>query len=107
VLPERWLDRTIAWLHENGFHPYILLDTPEHDPFRKRFSRNTAANLDMAIVFEYRDRYNMSTFLYDPLQPSKLSSVPILVAAPRRDTVRDCAPPASTQPVFAMEHAAR
>jgi hypothetical protein len=107
ALPEPWLDRTIAWLHDNGFHPYILLDTPEHDPFRTRFLRNTAANLDMAIVFEYRDRYNMSTFLYDPLQPSKLSSMPILVAAPRRDTTRDCALPASTQPVFAMEHAAR
>jgi hypothetical protein len=107
VLPERWLDRTIAWLHANGFHPYILLDTPEHETFKARFSRNRAANLDMAIVFDYRDRYNMSTFLYDPMQPSKLSSTPILVAAPQRDTMRDCAPPAVNQPIFAMKHAVR
>jgi hypothetical protein len=58
-------------------------------------------------VFDYRDRYNMSTFLYDPMQPSKLSSTPILVAAPQRDSRRDCAGPAATQPVFAMEHATR
>ena len=107
VLPERWLDRAITWLHENGFHPYILLDTPEHDSFKKRFSRNAAANLDMAIVLEYRDRYNTSTFLYDPMQPSKLSSVPITVAAPQQDTTRGCVAPATTQPIFAMEHAAQ
>lgn len=108
VLHDRWLDRTIAWLSQNGFHPYILLDTPEHDPFKKKFApKNDAGNLDMAIVFEYRDRYNTSTFLYDPLQPDKLSSVPVLVAAPQRDTTRGCAAPASVQPVFSMEHAAR
>ena len=111
VLPEGWLDRTIAWLHANGLHPYILLDTPEHDPFRKRFSRNIAANLDMAIVAEYRDRYNTSTFLYDPMQPSKLLSVPVVVAAPQRsttgDTIPDCPAPEETQPVFALGHATR
>jgi hypothetical protein len=107
VLPERWLDRTIAWLHENGFHPYILLDTPEHELFRKRFSRNRAASLDMAIVFEYRDRYNTSTYLYDPLQPSKPSGTPLLVVAPRRDPMRDCAAPAASQPIFTLERAVR
>ena len=108
VLSIRWLDRSIAWLRENGFHPYILLDNPEHEPFKQRFAqRNVAGNLDMAIVFEYRDRYNTSTFLYDPTQPSKLSSVPILVAAPRRETFRDCAPPARGHPVFSMENRQR
>ena len=108
VLSNHWLDRSIAWLNANGFHPYILLDTPEHEPFKQRFgARNVAGNLDMAIVFEYRDRYNTSTFLYDPMQPSKLSSVPILVAAPRRETFRDCAPPATMQAVFTMERARR
>ena len=108
VLSNHWLDRSIAWLHANGFHPYILLDSPEHEPFKHRFgARNVAGNLDMAIVFEYRDRYNTSTLLYDPMQPSKLSSVPILVAAPRRETFRDCAPPAAVQPVFTMERARR
>jgi hypothetical protein len=108
VLSDRWLDRSIAWLHENGFKPYILLDTPEHEPFRQKFGRrNAAGNLDMAIVFEYRDRYNTSTFLYDPMQPSKLASVPILVAAPQVDTMRDCVPPVPVQPIFAMENARR
>jgi hypothetical protein len=105
VLSNHWLDRSIAWLRENGFHPYILLDNPEHEPFKERFAqRNVAGRLDMAIVFEYRDRYNTSTFLYDPTQPSKLSSVPMLVAAPRRETFRDCAPPARGQAVFSMEN---
>ena len=108
VLHERWLDNSIAWLRDNGFHPYILLDQPEHEPFKARFARrNTAGHLDMAIVFEYRDRYNTSTFLYDPLQPSRLSSVPVLVAAPQYDRVRDCAPPGRVQPIFAMENATR
>jgi hypothetical protein len=108
VLHDRWLDTSIAWLQANGFHPYILLDNPEHEPFKTKFARrNAAGNLDMAIVFEYRDRYNTSTFLYDPLQPSKLSSVPVLVAAPQYDRVRDCAPPARAQPIFAMENARR
>ncbi len=108
VLSDRWLDRTIAWLHENGFKPYILLDTPEHEPFRQKFGRrNVAGNLDMAIVLEYRDRYNTSTFLYDPLQPSKLSSVPVLVAAPQDDVVRDCVPPVRVHPIFALENARR
>lgn len=108
VLHDRWLDESIAWLHENGFHPYILLDTPEHEEFKRRFApRNVAGNVDMAIVFEYRDRYNMSTFLYDALKPSKLSSEPILVAAPQYDRARDCAPPGRVQPIFAMENAAR
>ena len=107
VLHDRWLDRAISWLQSNGFHPYILLDDPEHEPFRQKFSRNAASSLDLAIVFEYRDRYNTSTYLYDPLQPSKLSSVPILIAAPRRETLRDCAPPAGESAVFSMEHARR
>jgi hypothetical protein len=106
VLHERWLDASIAWLRDNGFRPYILLDNPEHEPFKAKFARrNTAGNLDMAIVFEYRDRYNTSTFLYDPLQPSKLSSVPVLMAAPQYDRIRDCAPPGRVQPIFARENA--
>jgi Dolichyl-phosphate-mannose-protein mannosyltransferase len=108
VLHDRWLDKSIAWLHANGFHPYILLDNPEHEAFKTKFGgRNVAGNLDMAIVFEYRDRYNTSTFLYDPLQPSKLTSVPVLVAAPQYDRVRNCAPPGRLQPIFAMENAKR
>lgn len=107
VLSDRWLDRAIAWLHENGFRPYILLDNPEHQPFKEKFGRrNVAGNLDMAIVFEYRDRYNTSTFLYDPLQPSKLSSVPILVAAAQREP-HVCVPPVAVHPVFSMQSAKR
>ena len=106
VLHHRWLDTSIAWLQANGFHPYILLDNPEHEAFKAKFApRNAAGNLDMAIVFEYRDRYHASTFLYDALQTSKLSSVPVVVAAPQYDRVRDCAPPARVQPIFAMENA--
>lgn len=107
VLGDRWLDRAIAWLHEYGFRPYILLDNPEHQPFKDKFGRrNVAGNLDMAIVLEYRDRYNMSTFLYDPLQPSKLSSVPILVAAAQREP-RVCVPPVAVHPLFSLENAKR
>lgn len=108
VLSDRWLDRAIAWLDANGFKPYILLDAPEHEPFRQKFGgRNVAGNLDMAIVLEYRDRYNTSTFLYDPMQPSTLSSMPILVAAAQDDVMRDCVPPAAAHPIFAMENATR
>ena len=102
-LDNRWLDRSIAWLHANGFHPYILLDDQEHEPFKEKFaSRNVAGHLDVAIVAEYRDRYNTSTFLYDPLQPLKVSSVPTVVVAPRLEP-RGCVPPADVQPIFSME----
>lgn len=107
VLHDHWLDRSISWLQSNGFHPYILLDTPEHEPFMQKFAENRSSNLDMAIVFEYRDRYNTSTYLYDPMQASKLSSVPILVAAPRREMLRDCAEPAGEPGMFSMENARR
>ncbi len=43
----------------------------------------------------------------DPMQPSKLSSVPILVAAPQYDVRRDCVSPARVQPISAIENAAR
>ena len=108
VLHDRWLDRSVEWLQKNGFHPYILLDAIEHEGFTKKYGRrNAAGNLDLAIVFEYRDRYYTSTFLYDALQPSKLSSVPVVVAAPRRQSARNCVPPAPVNAVFAMENASR
>jgi hypothetical protein len=106
-LNARWLDRSIAWLHANGFRPYILLDDGEREEFVKKFaSRNVAGDLDMAIVAEYRDRYNTSTLLYDPLQRLQMAAGPMVIVAPRRQP-RNCELPAPVQPVFAMENARR
>jgi hypothetical protein len=106
-LNARWLDRSIAWLHANGFRPYILLDDGERQEFVQKFaSRNEVGDLDIAIVAEYRDRYNTSTLLYDPLHQSHLMTVPVLKVAPRRHA-RNCEPSTPVQPIFSMENARR
>jgi hypothetical protein len=91
----------VGWLRDNGSHPYILLDDAERDSFARKFSRRSAAGrLDIAPVFEYRDRYGMSTFLYDPLQASTSSRAPVIVMAPRSERVTACVPPGTLSPSF-------
>jgi hypothetical protein len=103
ALDAQWLDRAIEWLRDNGVHPYILLDDAEHQPFIEKFGpANVAGKLDLAVVLEYRNRYRMSTFLYDPLQTSKLSRQPLIVAAPGVQRHRACVAPQPLPHVFPL-----
>ena len=97
-LHEDWLDRTIAWLRNEGLHPYVLLDDWEHALFEKRFSRSSAfGRLDMSKVFQYRD--GTATTLYDPLKPAIASEGYRTVWAPRgRDLAAGCIGPAPVPP---------
>ena len=42
-----------AWLRDQGYHPYILLETSEEAPFRARFAGTSpAGNLDWPPKYE-------------------------------------------------------
>lgn len=37
-LDPRWLDRTVDWLGSHGYHPLLVIDSSEDEPFRRRFA---------------------------------------------------------------------
>jgi hypothetical protein len=77
VLSERWLDRSVAWLNQQGVHPYFLLDDVEIPEFRRRFEGgNKLGSLNVAQIFEYRG--GSKTFLYDPLQAERPGEKPVI-----------------------------
>jgi hypothetical protein len=41
ILRPEWLDRAIAHLVQRGYHPYIVLDDWEEEPFRQRFKAHS------------------------------------------------------------------
>src|SRR6185436_2634936 len=46
LLHEEWLDRAVAWLTQQGRHPYILIEDWERPIFEKRFATsNTLGRL--------------------------------------------------------------
>jgi hypothetical protein len=101
VLNAPWLDRTVAWLRDQGIHPYILLDSWEHDAFKQKFARrNELGRLNIATVFEYRG--STSTFLYDPLKPADDANKPIVVTAETDRAQAACPPPRNLPDVFPL-----
>ena len=42
LLNEEWLDRAVAWLTEQGRHPYILIEDWERPVFEKRFAASNS-----------------------------------------------------------------
>lgn len=41
ALDPAWLDRSLAWLHEHGYKPYILVESWEEPAFRSRFGTHS------------------------------------------------------------------
>jgi hypothetical protein len=76
-LHPRWLDRSVAWLSQEGMHSYFLLDESEIDSFQQRFSRdNTLGRLEIARIFEYEGAPRV--YLYDALQPVRGTEQPLI-----------------------------
>ena len=45
-LDPAWLDRTMVWVRERGFEPYLLFESREEPMFRRRFAGNPIGALD-------------------------------------------------------------
>ena len=72
LLNEEWLDRAVAWLTEQGRHPYILIEDWERPLFEKRFAAsNSLGRLALSPVLAYR-AYEISgtVYLFDPARPA-------------------------------------
>jgi hypothetical protein len=69
-LDEAWLDRAIAWLAAQGYHPYVLLEDWEQPIFESRFQASSAlARLPFPPVFAWRSKYTPGDVrLYDPFR---------------------------------------
>ena len=67
-LDAAWLDRSLAWLEQNGRTPYILLESWEEPDFRTRFGNHSGVGkLDWPPRYEI-DR---SVRIYDPTDRSR------------------------------------
>jgi hypothetical protein len=54
-IPAEWLDRSLEFLSENGYHPYLLIDDWERPRFVERFAGHTRwGALDWPPVATYR-----------------------------------------------------
>lgn len=80
VLNRNWLDPGIAWLNQQGVHPYLLLDEWEVQDFQRRFQGESAlADLTAARVFEYHA--STTTYLYDLLKIDRSAERPTIFTA--------------------------
>jgi hypothetical protein len=63
ALDPAWLERTIAWLEQHGYPPYLLFESWEEEAFRRRF----AASSDIGKL-DWPPRYEVDrkVRVYDP-----------------------------------------
>jgi hypothetical protein len=74
------LASAIAWLRDNGYRPYILLENWEEKDFRRRFAgQGPIGELRIPVIAELRD--TISVRLYDPL-PDRPSYADPIVGPP-------------------------
>ena len=95
LLNEEWLDRAVAWLTEQGRHPYILIEDWERPGFEKRFAAsNTLGRLALSPVLAYR-AYQISgtVYLFDPAQPTANTWEPPPIRNPQPRCVMPAPPP--------------
>ena len=101
LLNEEWLDRAVAWLTEQGRHPYILIEDWERPIFEKRFAAmNSLGRLELSPLLAYR-AYGIpgTVYLFDPARPAAdtLAPAPIRSPQPR-------GPLPATPPPLALGH---
>ena len=97
LLNEEWLDRAIAWLTEQGRHPYILIEDWERPIFEKRFAAmNSLGRLELSPLLAYR-AYGIpgTVYLFDPAKPAANTLAP----APIRSPQPRCPLPAKPPPL--------
>ena len=95
LLNEEWLDRAVAWLTEQGRHPYILIEDWERPAFEKRFAAaNSLGRLALSPVLAYR-AYQISgtVYLFDPARPAAQTWEPPPIRNPQPRCLAPAAPP--------------
>ena len=98
LLNEEWLDRAVAWLTEQGRHPYILIEDWERPLFEKRFAAsNSLGRLALSPVLAYR-AYQISgtVYLFDPARPAAQTWEPPPIRNPQPRCPLPAAPPGLT-----------
>ena len=99
ILDPDWLDRALATLQSSGRHPYIVLDGPEVDAFRRRFAASPAGALASAPIAEL----NGVVFVYDALR-REAAGLPLAIASTRGSrTLLSCDAPHNRPPVRRMK----
>jgi hypothetical protein len=72
-LDPAWLDRAVEHLRRAGYRPYLVLETPEEESFRVRFSASSPlGRLDWPAAAELR--HQVVVRIYDPLARSRFRS---------------------------------
>jgi hypothetical protein len=96
VLDPAWLDRAVAWLDQQGRHPYVLIEDWEMRQFESRFGERSAlAHLTLAPVLAYSAyRIPGTVYLFDPRRPDGSTLEP----PPIRDPRPLCVAPAAQSP---------
>ena len=85
VLDEAWLDRTIAWLADEGRPAYLLLEDWELPRFEARFApANVSGRITLAPVLAYRAHLVPGQiYLFDPRRPDGPTERPQPLVDPR------------------------
>jgi hypothetical protein len=95
LLNEEWLDRAVAWLTEQGRHPYILIEDWERPGFEQRFAAsNSLGRLALSPVLAYR-AFGISgtVYLFDPARPAAQTWEPPPIRNPQPRCVLPAPPP--------------
>jgi len=96
LLDGNWLDRAAAWLHEDGRHPYVLIEDWEMPLFRERFAAaNTLCELRLAPVLAYK-AYQIPgrVYLFHLLRPDGPTFEPPSIRDPQPRCPAPADPPA-------------
>jgi hypothetical protein len=94
MLEPEWLDRSIAWLDERGFHPYVLLEEHEVEDFQRRFERQRAGRLTRSNpLFRYEGLGTV--LLFDLLEENHAPAQFVRATLHRTRSVPPALPPSA------------
>lgn len=91
-LDERWLDRAVEWLEQQGRKPYFLLEEWDIAEFRRRFGPHNRLAREMSPIVAYKAfQIHGWAYLYDPRRPDAVTASLPSIRNPTR-----CPRPATT-----------
>ena len=74
LLDERWLDRAVEWLEQQGRKPYFLLEEWDIVEFRRRFGPHNRLAREMSPIVAYKAfQIHGWAHLYDPRRPDAVT----------------------------------
>jgi hypothetical protein len=84
LLDERWLDRAVEWLEQQGRKPYFLLEEADIAEFRRRFGPHNTLAREMSPMVAYKaPKIHGWAYLYDPRRPDAITRVIPPIVDPR------------------------